>query len=420
MDAAQADLSTLGSGVDVRAPDPTRDAIDGVVPGSIVRPKTPGAVGEALRWAADRRLSVVLRGSGTKIEWGTPPVRVDLVLDTTGLAAIVAHEPGDLTVSVEAGIQIGRLNAMLAGHGQCLPLDSSGGDAATIGGLLATNDSGPLRHRFGTPRDLVIGIQVATVDGRLAKAGGRVVKNVAGYDLSRLMCGSFGELAAIVGATFKLAPVPVSSATVVAERVDATAAGAIAAAIAASQLEPQAFEVHAVFGEPAPSIACLVRFASFGAALDSQVAAAQALLTPLAPAVHVEAREADAARWREYPASFRAAPGAIVRASWLPADLSRAVALLQNLGAQGPLELAGRAAIGAGTVRIGGDAVRQASVVGALRESGVFGNVVVLRADVALKAAVDVWGPRQNRALLQAVKRAVDPGNTLGAGRGAV
>jgi glycolate oxidase FAD binding subunit len=310
---------------------------------------------------------------------------------------------------------------MLAGHGQCLPLDSSGGETATIGGLLATNDSGPLRHRVGTPRDLVIGIQLATVDGRLAKAGGRVVKNVAGYDLSRLICGSFGELAAIVGATFKLTPVPVSSATVVVERLDATAAGALAAALAASQLEPQAVEVHGRFGdEPAPSIGCLVRFAGFGAALDSQVAAAQALLTPLAPAVRVEAGDADATRWREYPASIWAAPGAVVRASWLPADLSRALELLQKLASQGPLELAGRAAIGAGTIRLGGDGIRQASAVVALRESGVFGNVVVLRADAALKAAVDVWGPRQNRPLLRAVKRAVDPGNTLGAGRGAV
>ena len=156
------------------------------------------------------------------------------------------HEPcarasrGDLTVTVEAGALLGDLNRTLAAHGQWLPLDPFFGDRATIGGLLATNDSGPHRHRFGTPRDLVIGVRLATVDGRLAKAGGQVVKNVAGYDLSKLVSGSFGGLAAIVSATFKLSPAPPASGTVLIGPLDSGTVARIAAVMASSQLEPVA------------------------------------------------------------------------------------------------------------------------------------------------------------------------------------
>src|SRR5499427_9566622 len=130
-----------------------------------------------------------------------------------GLRRVLAHEHGDMTATVEAGATLRDVNRALARHGQWLPLDPPRADRATIGGILATNDSGPLRHRYGTPRDLVIGVQLATTDGVLSKAGGRVVKNVAGYDLSKLVAGSFGSLAAIVSATFKLAPIPAASKT---------------------------------------------------------------------------------------------------------------------------------------------------------------------------------------------------------------
>ena len=132
----------------------------------------------------------------------------------------------------------------LASHGQWLALDPPFADQATIGGLIATNDSGPHRHRFGTPRDLVIGIQLATTDGQLSKAGGRVVKNVAGYDLSKIASGSFGTLAAIVSATFKLAPLPGASATVVVDRLSIDRLFEVVSAMNASQLEPVAFDVH--------------------------------------------------------------------------------------------------------------------------------------------------------------------------------
>jgi len=191
----------------------------------VIQPETAAEVAEALRQASEARTSIVIRGAGTKDGWGRPPSRIDAVLDMRRLNRILAHEHGDMTATIEAGASLREVNAALAIHGQTLPLDPPHGDRATIGGLLATNDSGPLRHRYGTPRDLVIGIQLATTDGVLSKAGGQVVKNVAGYDLSKLVTGSFGSLAAIVSATFKLSPILAASKTMIMAVDDAAQLG---------------------------------------------------------------------------------------------------------------------------------------------------------------------------------------------------
>ena len=189
----------------------------------ILAPATGDEAATMLRTANERRQSVLIRGAGTKLDWGRPAAAPDVVLDMRPLSRVIAHAHGDLTATIEAGAPLADVNAALRAHGQWLPLDPAFADRATIGGLLATNDSGPLRHRHGTPRDLVIGVTIATTDGVLAKAGGQVVKNVAGYDLSKLMTGSVGSLAAIVSATFKLAPVPAASRTLRARRRDAAA-----------------------------------------------------------------------------------------------------------------------------------------------------------------------------------------------------
>ena len=208
-----------------------------------IEPDTGEELAGALRRASNARQSIVIRGAGTKTDWGRRPGRVDAVLSTRRLNRVLAHQHGDLTATVEAGATLGDVNAALARHGQCLPLDPPFADRATIGGILATNDSGPLRHRFGTPRDLVIGVQLATVEGALAKAGGQVVKNVAGYDLSKLVCGSFGSLAAIVSATFKLTPLPSASKTIAVNVSDVDTLGQIVRDVMSSQLEPIAFEI---------------------------------------------------------------------------------------------------------------------------------------------------------------------------------
>ena len=152
----------------------------------VIEPATAADVAAALRHASDERQSVVIRGAGTKSDWGRPAGHIDVFLDMKRLNRVLAHQHGDLTAIIEAGATLHDVNHALARHGQWLPLDPPFAEHATIGGILATNDSGPLRHRYGTPRDLVIGIQLATTDGLLSKAGGQVVKNVAGYDLSKL------------------------------------------------------------------------------------------------------------------------------------------------------------------------------------------------------------------------------------------
>src|SRR5437762_9590048 len=206
------------------------------------RPRTADEVAAVLKRAADARQSIMIRGAGTKSDWGRPSGRVDAVLDMRGLNRVLAHQHGDMTATVEAGATLRDVNRTLAQHGQWLPLDPPHAGDATIGGILATNDSGPLRHRYGTPRDLVIGVQLATTDGVLAKAGGQVVKNVAGYDLSKLVAGSFGSLAAIVSATFKLTPLPGASKTLTISVQDADNLGQLVRTVMASQLEPIAFD----------------------------------------------------------------------------------------------------------------------------------------------------------------------------------
>jgi glycolate oxidase FAD binding subunit len=363
----------------------------------------------------------LIRGAGTKLDWGRPAGRVDAVLDMRRLNRILAHQHGDLTGTFEAGLSLRDANQALAKHGQWLPIDPAFPDQATIGGLIATNDSGALRHRYGTPRDLVIGVQIATADGTLAKAGGQVVKNVAGYDLGRLMSGSFGSLAAIVSASFKLLPVPNASKTLVVTADSHEALGLLVRKVMASQLEPFVFEVEAV-----PDRAALViRFASIPAVVDAQVHQARMLLaagggpsTPLgASRVELLTDEAEQKLWREHQTRPWAGAGAVVRASWLPANLAAALGELRAAGT--PFRLTGRAAVGAGLITIDADTGAQARVIAQLRQSQVFGNVVVLRGSADLKAQVDVWGPMGDRVpLLAAVKRALDPHNTLNAGRG--
>jgi glycolate oxidase FAD binding subunit len=159
-------------------------------------------------------------------------------LTTDGLSAILEHEAGDLTCTVEAGVRLSRLDAALARHGQRLSLDPPGDP--TVGSVLATNASGPLRHRFGAPRDLVLGVTLVLADGTLASAGGKVVKNVAGYDLARLVCGSRGRLGLIARASFRLHPVPRATRTLVVATDDPVS---VVAALRRSQLEPSALDV---------------------------------------------------------------------------------------------------------------------------------------------------------------------------------
>jgi glycolate oxidase FAD binding subunit len=400
------------------------DAIDHVIPRWIVEPASAEALAEVLAWASAERVSTVLRGGGTKLGWGRIPNEIDLVVSTRQLNRVLTHAYGDLTVTVQAGAPVLDVNRELRRHAQWLPIDVVS-DSATIGGAIATNDSGPLRQRHGTPRDLLIGVQLATTDGRIVKAGGQVVKNVAGYDLGKLVSGSFGGLAAIVSATFKLAPIPSASATLAASFETPGELAQTAAAIGGSQLEPSGLEVHALFGsgrERANGFRLLIQFASAQPAVDAQIDQVRRLLDAGAVDQIIGDSERDA--WNVHTHGLWERDGIIVKASWLPNNLAAVLAMLAEIAGRGigGAEMIGRAAVGAGLIRIDAEPASAIAAIAALRaRPEVLGHVVILRAVSDVKRGVDVWGPAGDRAaLVGAVKRAFDPQGILNAGRGPV
>lgn len=390
------------------------DAIDGVVPRHVVEPVDPGELAATLEAASRDKHVAVLRGGGTKLGWGRPPSSVDLLVSTAKINTLFVHRHGDMTATAHAGMTLMQINRELSRHGQWLPVDSAF-DAATIGGIVATNDSGPVRHRFGTPRDLLIGVTLALTDGRIVKAGGHVVKNVAGYDLGKLVSGSFGTLGAIVDATFKLLPIPQASATIEATYDDGDALARDVMQVSTSQLEPMAFDVMLAGGQ----YRLRMLFASSPAAVGSQVEAAQRLLSK---ASSVVTGDEEMNVWSVQTRSPWDGTGAVIRFGWLPAKLAEVTTLMHEVQQiAGPVVMVGRVGTGAGLMRIDGDTRAQAAVVERLRSSVWVGNVAVLRADADLKQRVDVWGPPASAAdAARALKHMFDPAGILNAGRGPI
>jgi glycolate oxidase FAD binding subunit len=391
------------------------DAIDGVVPRTVVEPDTPEALARVLARATGDRRATVLRGGGTKLGWGRVPAAVDLVIGTARLGTLVAHRHGDLTATAQAGLSLVALNQELARHGQCLPVDSAFPDA-TVGGLIATNDAGPLRHRYGTPRDLLIGVTLAMADGRLVKAGGTVVKNVAGYDLGKFVSGSFGSLAAIVDATFKLLPLPRASATALASYSDPRALARDATALADSQIEPTALDLRV---SEKGGYQLLLRLTSSPAATDAQMREARQRLSTEAEVVLGDDEDL---LWREQVVLPWAVEATVLRCSWLPSRLEAVLACVRQLRESGCAQVVftGRLA-GTGLIRLQGDLAVQVAAIAGLRAGGTVGHVVVLRAPRALKEQIDVWGPEPSAAsAVRALKRMFDPAGILNAGRGPI
>jgi len=399
-------------------PDPS--AVRETVPDPLwtAAPATAEEVAAALRRAADARQPIQIRGAGTKLCWGGPIREAAAVLDMRGLNRVLAHEHGDMTATVEAGATLRDVNRTLALHGQWLPLDPPFADTATIGGILATNDSGPLRHRYGTPRDLVIGIRIATTEGVLSKAGGQVVKNVAGYDLGKLMAGSFGSLAAIVSATFKLSPIPQASKTLRLDVDSAAAIGRIVTTVMASHLEPLGFEIAwRAARDHQEHFQVLICFASLDAVVDAQVAQADALLKDLATRVDTLSGEREPAIWREHADQIwtdTERDAVVLRVSWLPANIESALTAVKDCTAHIDAIMIGRAAIGAGLIRIGGAVDAQVRAIDALRTSTAIGNVTIVRGSPPLVSRVDVWPADAGRArLFTSLQQAFDPARVL-------
>ena len=395
----------------LRAP-AAADAVDGVRPRLVAEPATAARLAATVGWAAERGLTLRVRGGGTKQQWGAVAQPVDLLLSTARIGAVVAHRHGDLTATVEAGATLALVNAALARHAQRLPLDPPWPERATIGGIVATNDSGPARHHHGAPRDLIIGCSIVLADGRSAKSGGIVVKNVAGYDLARLLTGSFGSLAVITSVTFKLAPVASSSRTVsiALDTLDAAApAGCPAGGCAADPFRRRA--------GVAPG-RLHVRFESVEAAVTQQAAA----VVRLAGAAVTVAGAAESRLWADYARRWDA-PGTLVKLATRPAELLPALVRLRGACERTGVEMhaAGRAALGVVDVRLHGTPQAQAQVVAQLREqlpSGE-GSAVVRSADPELRRLADPWG-RIGDALpiMHRIKARFDPDGRLNPGGG--
>ena len=240
-----------GTGVAVRDAGPG-DAVAGVRPRWVALPESVEEVAAVLRACAERDLAVVPAGGGTKLHWGLPPERCDVLLDMCCMNEIIEHAAGDLVVRAQAGVTMSALAAELAAKGQELVLDVPFGEDTTVGGTLATAVAGPRAFRYGTARDLLIGITVVLADGTIAKSGGKVVKNVAGYDLGKLFTGSYGTLGVIAEATFRLHPLPAERRWVVARVEPGPGFQELVAALAAAQSEPSAVEIDWPGNAPEP------------------------------------------------------------------------------------------------------------------------------------------------------------------------
>jgi glycolate oxidase FAD binding subunit len=392
-----------------------QDAVDGAVPPVVAVPESPEELAQILAAASLDRQQTVLRGGASKLEWGRLPDRVDVVIGTEKLDRLLAHRYGDMTVTAQGGMSLASLNRRLAEHGQYLPIESAF-EHATVGGIVATNDAGPMRHRFGTPRDLLIGVTLAMADGRLVKAGGTVVKNVAGYDLGKLVSGSHGTLAAIVDATFKLLPIPLASATLVATYADGKALAHDVAVLHASQVELTSFDVSV---SDQGRWILLMRMASSPAAIDAQAAEARRLLSSAPTTV---SGDDERLLWEEQIRAPWSEGGTIVRFSWLPSNLPVVASLIEGLRVHGCRVgmFTGRT-IGAGLLRLDGEESTLVAAIADLRKSTSVGHVVVLRATRRLKEQVDVWGPSSGaNDVARLLKRKFDPAGILNAGRGPI
>jgi glycolate oxidase FAD binding subunit len=300
--------------------------VDGMTPSVVVKPSTQAEVAAALGAANAAGAAVVPFGGGTQQSMGMPPQRYDVALDLRRLEAVVEYESADLTVTVEAGMRLSTLQGLLGEKVQWLPLDPPVSDEATIGGVLATNASGPARLSRGTARDLVIGMTMVTAAGELVKSGGRVVKNVAGYDLAKLHIGGQGTTGVIVQVSFKLSPLPVRTA-IVAATGDLEALMELSGGVEEARL---ALQGAVLTCEPSGALWTLaLRFAGGDAAVERSLLETRALATEKGLIVE----DASEASWRFLQAD---SPGSdvITRAGVSPTDLSSVVGALSSAGAR--------------------------------------------------------------------------------------
>ena len=356
---------------------------------------------EELRHAGTDGTSVRFRGGGTKMGWAANRGEIDVELSTAGLDRIIEHNAGDLTAVLEAGVPLERAQAEFAEAGQMLSIDPPA-EGATIGGIVAAGDSGPLRSRYGGVRDLVVGMRVALSDGTVARSGGKVIKNVAGYDLAKLFAGSFGTLGAILELSVRLHPLPPATATAAAGTDDAGQLARAASALTHSPLEQMSMDVRWGGGDGA----VMARFG--GETATDQAQAATAIIE--SAGLEAEMVEDDDAIWSAQRAGQRSAEWTVARVSARQTDLPALCAAVDRLGAR----LVGRGALGLSWVLLEGrDAAAADEAVAELRRGFV---TSVLDAPSGSQAAH--WGAIEPgvRDLMARVRSHFDPAGVCNPG----
>ena len=393
----------------------TSDAVAGVRPSLVVEPGNEQELAKVLKLANAAGLAVIPRGGGTKLDWGNRPGRADVIVSTARLNRVIEHAWADLTVSVEAGCTIGKLQETLAKHGQRLALDALWPERATVGGVLSTNDSGALRLRFGSLRDLVIGVTLALADGTVASSGARVVKNVAGYDLPKLVTGALGTLGVITRAFFRLHPLPKETRTISCVMGDVREAQRLVLAIQNSKLAHSALQI-CCGAEMQARVDVL--FEGSEAGLTAQVEQVKSMMS-LATIT-----DAGGDVWNARQEIFSTGTQgkgevAVVKVATLPAQIAEIVATIASLSVPDvPWKVVAQAT-GIGWARLEGKVSTIDSVLRELRaelERG--GGSLVVAQRTAGMTDFDAWGNAGDALqLMSAVKWQFDPQGTLNPGR---
>lgn len=407
----------------ILSPASDSDAIDGVAPAAIARPRNAAELCRVLAAANDRALAVAPRGGGAMLHLGNPIERLDLVVDLAALNSIVSHNAADLTLVVEAGITLAALRRALAEQAQFLGLDAPLPDRATIGGILASGASGPLKWHYGSPRDLVIGMQVALPDGRLTHSGGQVVKNVSGYDMARLHVGGLGTLGVITEVSFKLTPMPRRESTLVARFTDAQSCIAAALGVFNSSVMPLAMTAYDAAvgaridsGDAAQTLA--VRLGARPRTLQRMENETHAILSKRSASID---RLDDAADLWERLADFGwqpdYQPAMSARIALLPTQIPLiAEALSRDEGAA----IVSQPGYGMINAHWFGDAVDLADALRRAREAvhRAGGTLIVERAPLSVKPGVDIWDYNgDSLAVMRGLKAQYDPNRILNPNR---
>jgi len=424
--------------------------VEGRTPDAAVFPGSVEEVSAVIALVGEFGLPVIPWGGGTAASVGLPSARAGLVLGLRRLNRLVEHEPGDLTVTVEAGTTVGELQAALRGRGQWLSLDPADAERATIGGVLATNASGPRRHLYGTARDLLIGVTVVTAEGAIVRGGGKVVKNVAGYDLPKLFVGSYGTLGVIVEATFKLRPRPDDERLMCVGFDRLKDAGAAVRALMASDLIPSAVELldgTAAFGgggtggalglgptlagaapaPPTPGAVLVVGFDGLGEQVEWQCAELTRLTAQLG-GHHPHALASEV--WPRLALGARAAfpvATAVMAFGVLPTQVAELMEQGASAARARGLGTAWAAHAGVGAVSAalatGHEPSEPAPIAAILAEWREIaraggGRATLEWAPLAVKSQVPVWDdPGAAGRIMQRIKAELDPKNVLNPGR---